>query len=239
LQWRARALCTVILTTACDDPYETNNTSSQARQINLGGLISANISSTTDVDWFRVTLYSNATLNVTLSNLSADYDLYVYGSNLKLVGSSTATGTSNEVVVYNQRGRNGTYYYIKVIAKNGAYNISQCYNLLAQAVGSAGSVTQSSSDFNNEITDVTNSQLLYPNPASEFVNLRFNSDIGSTSNVQILNSVGQLVKQHPISIVKGFNALQIPLDNIKPGMYILKINTKGAEIIRKITIVKR
>ena len=68
---------------------------------------------------------------VTLSNLPADYDLYVYNKSLKLVGSSTNTGTSNEVVIYNSNARKATYY-IKVVGKNGAYNTSQCYNLLAQ-----------------------------------------------------------------------------------------------------------
>jgi hypothetical protein len=244
--WRVLANCSggpglyaqSSFTTACDDPYETNNTSSQARQINLGGLISANISSTTDVDWFRVTLYNNATLNVTLSNLSADYDLYVYGSNLKLVGSSTATGTSNEVVIYNQRGRNGTYYYIKVIAKNGAYNISQCYNLLVQAVGSGGAVTRAANNF-DEMSDVfLESPIVYPNPASDFVQLRFNSVVVGPSKVQILNTVGQLVKQYPVNIVKGINEFQIQLNDFRPGMYILKLNKDGLSIIRKFAIAK-
>jgi len=242
--WRVLANCSggpglysqSSFTTACDDPYETNNTSSQARQINLGGLISANISSTTDVDWFRVTLYNNATLNVTLSNLSADYDVYVYGSNLKLVGSSTATGTSNEAVVYNQRGRNGTYYYIKVIAKNGAYNISQCYNLLAQAVGSGGAVTRAYGPFSEN--DVPNYQFLYPNPATEFVRLSFNSAIDGSCDIQIVNDVGQLLQKRPVNVIKGYNQVQISVRDFRPGMYILKINRDGLNLIKRFVITR-
>jgi len=57
----------------------------------------------------------------------------VYNKSLKLAGSSTTTGTSNEVVVYNSNSRKATYYK-KVTGKNGANNTSQCYNLLAIAL---------------------------------------------------------------------------------------------------------
>ena len=120
-------------TTICNDVYETNNTSSQAKAISLGNTISAVISSANDIDWFKVTTpnNSNTNLEVNLSNLPADYDLYVYNKSLKLIGSSTNSGTSNEVVIYNSNARKATYY-IKVIGKNGAFNTSQCYSLLAQ-----------------------------------------------------------------------------------------------------------
>jgi hypothetical protein len=221
--------------TACDDPYETNNTSSQARQIDLGGLISANISSTTDVDWFRVTV-SNITLILTLSNLPADYDLNLYNKNLQLVASSTGYGTSNEVIDYNSRVRNATYY-VKVVGKNGAYNISQCYNLLVQAVGSGGSITRVSEPLNE--SDGLNGQLLYPNPASGFVQLTFNSTVEGRYDVQIVNSVGQLVKQYPaVSIVNGYNQVKIPVKDIRPGMYILKINKDGLNLTKRFVIAR-
>ena len=91
----------------CNDVYEINNTSNQAKTISFGSTISAGISSVTDIDWFKVTTSnnSNTNLDVRLSNLPADYDLYVYNKNLQLVGSSVTTGTSNEVVIYNSNAR--------------------------------------------------------------------------------------------------------------------------------------
>ena len=151
----ALASFTTVAPVVCDDFYEPNNTSGQAKAISLGAIISGMISSSADVDWFKVTMpnNSNTTLQAALSNSPADYDLYVYNKNLSLVGSSANTGTSNEVVIYNARQRNAPCY-IKVIGKNTAYAASECYNLLAQALGNAGSVTQSSSDFSNEITTI-------------------------------------------------------------------------------------
>jgi hypothetical protein len=124
-----------------------------------------------------------------------------------------------------------------VISKYGAYNVGQCYNLLAQAVGSGGAVTRAANNF-DEMADGLETPIVYPNPASEFVHLRFNSVVVGPSNVQILNTVGQLVKQYPVNITKGINELQIPLHDFMPGMYILKVNKERLSIIRKFAIAK-
>ena len=222
----------------CNDVYETNNVSSQAKTISIGNTISAGISSPNDVDWFKVTTpnNSNTNLEVTLSNLSADYDLYVYNKSLRLVGSSANTGTANEVVICNSNARKATYY-IKVVGKNGAYNTSQCYNLLAQV--SSGTRSASGKSYPaNEVTDISDKQLLYPNPASEFVMLHFNSVEEGPVNVQIFNTAGQLIKQSAIKITKGNNQVKIAVNDIKEGMYLLRINKGELNMTRKFVIAR-
>ncbi len=225
-------------TLACNDVYETNNISSQAKTISLGTPVFANISSATDVDWFKISTANNSDnmLQVTLSNPPADYDLYVYNKNLVLVGSSLATGTSNEVVVYNSPGRRITYY-IKVIAKNGVYNTTQCYSLLAQVNNGTTPASRISNLVNTE-TDVSNSQLLYPNPASEFVQLRFNTTMEGLTSIQIFNPTGQLIKQSAIKLVKGYNQAQIAVNDMRPGIYLLKINKGELNMMRKFVIAR-
>ena len=222
----------------CTDVYETNNTSNRAATIIPGNAISAGISSATDVDWFKVTTpnNSNTNLDVTLSNLRADYDLYVYNKTLKLVGSSVTAGTSNEVVIYNSSGRKAGYY-IKVVGKNGAYNTSECYNLLANAFSGGGTASRSS-DPVNEISDDENNQLLYPNPASEFVYVGFNSTMEGPVNVQLFNTSGQLTKQVAVKINKGYNQVKIAVDDIKEGVYFLKINKGELNLIKKFVIAR-
>jgi hypothetical protein len=221
----------------CNDVYETNNTSSQAKTISLGSTISAGISSAHDIDWFKVTTpnNSNTNLEVRLSALPADYDLYVYNKNLVLVGSSTNTGNSNEVVIYNSNARKATYY-VKVIGKNGAFNTSYCYSLLANVFGGGGRTASNASIPDNEVTGDTNKQLLYPNPASEFVYMNFNSATEGSVNIQIVNSIGQLVKQYPVNAINGYNQFKIQVADIRPGMYILRINMGDLNIIRKFVI---
>jgi len=223
----------------CIDVYETNNTSSQAKAISVGVSVSAIISSANDVDWFKVSMpnNSNTNLQVGLSGLPADYDLYVYDKTIKLIGSSTNSSTLNEVVIYNSNARNATYY-IKVIGKNGAFNTSQCYTLLAQALSNGGRTTSTASAPANEVTDDVNKQFLYPNPASEFVYLNFNSATEGLVNIQIVNSIGQLVKQHPVNTIKGHNQIKITVADIRPGMYILRINKGDLNLTRKFVIAR-
>jgi hypothetical protein len=221
----------------CYDVYESNNSSNQAKAISFGNAISAGIASTTDIDWFKVTTpnNSNTNLEVTLSSLPADYDLYVYNKSLKLIGSSTNSGTSNEVVIFNSSARKATYY-IKVVGKNGAYN-SQCYNLLAQVSSSARSAS-GKSDPANKVTGISDKQLLYPNPASEFVMLHFNSIEEGPVNVEIFNTAGQLVKKSAIKITKGYNQVKISVNDIRQGIYLLSINKGELNIIRKFVITR-
>jgi hypothetical protein len=115
---------------SCNDVYESNNSFNQAKAIAIGNTISASISSSADIDWFKITTPNSANngLWIMLANLPADYDLYLYDKRQKLVAASANTGTANDVVTYNSNERNAAYY-IKVIAKNGAFNTLQCYNL--------------------------------------------------------------------------------------------------------------
>ena len=249
--WRVKANCsssssiyseaqfTTLAVCGSINAYETNNTSAEAKAISLGTTIFAGLSSATDVDWFKVTTPNSSiiALKVSLSNLPADYDLYIYNKSLKLIATSAASGTSDEVVTYNSTARNATYY-IKIAGKNGAYNTSQCYNLLAQTISSSAKSRSSASEPVNEITEILNNQLLYPNPASEVVYLRFTSDKEGAANVQILNSANQVVKQYPVSLTKGNNQIQIPVNDIRPGIYLIRINNARFNMIRRFVIAR-
>ena len=222
----------------CDGIYEPNNTSKQAREIYLGNSIAAGISTVSDVDWFKVTVpnHYNEAIGFSLFNLPADYDLYVYSNTLKLLGSSTLTATSNEFVLYNSTSRRATYY-IKVVGKNGAYHTTLCYNLGAQLTSSVSAVTNSSAP-QKEINEGLSKQQLYPNPASEFVYLNFNSVTEGLVNIQIVNNIGQLVKQSPVNTIKGYNQIKIQVADIRPGMYILRINKGDLNLTRKFIIAR-
>jgi len=243
--WRVLVNCTVsehgtyaessFTTGACYDIYEPNNASSQATPLVFGTTIFANISSNSDVDWFKFTVPGSSTINVFLTNQPADYDLYVYNKSFVLVGSSTTTG--NESITFNVRGKN-VIYYIKVVGKNGVFNASQCYNLVASV--SSGNLRQVShvSDLTDEITDVSISSALYPNPASEFIYVQFSNTHDEATEVDILNSLGQIVKRHAIKVVPGYNQVKIPISDIKPGIYLLRISRGNLNMNRKFLIAR-
>jgi hypothetical protein len=201
-------------------------------------MISAGISSPADVDWFKITTpnNNNTSLVVTINNLAADYDLYIYDKRLRLVNSSTVAGTTNEEVTFNSTTRKTTYY-IKVIGKNGAYNTVQCYNLLVLVSSNATSASGKSVPA-NEVTGFSGKQSLYPNPASEFVHLRFNSTVEERVNVQIFNTAGQLIKISAIKITKGYNEVKIAVNDINQGIYLLRISTGELNMTKKFVIAR-
>jgi hypothetical protein len=84
----------------------------------------------------------------------------------------------------------------------------------------------------------TDKQFLYPNPASEFVYLYFNSVTEGLVNIQIVNSISQLVKKYPVTVIKGETAFKIQLADIRPGVYILRINKGELNLIRKLVIAR-
>ena len=225
-------------TTGCSEAFEANNTSTQAKEINLGSAITAGITSVADVDWFKITTpnSSNTNVEVTLTNLPADYDLYVYNKSLKLVGSSTANGISNEVVFFNSSARKAVYY-IKVVGKNAAFNTTQCYSLQAQSLVNSITALQAS-DPAGETTGGPANTFLYPNPAAGYLFLEFDSNKEGLTNMEIFNTAGQLIKKYAIKIAKGYNQFKITVSDIRQGMYLLRVNNSEINITRRFVIAR-
>ncbi|MDF2881034.1 MAG: zinc metalloprotease [Clostridiaceae bacterium] len=116
-----------IVESTSTDSYEPNNTASQAYSINKGTIYNAYIGNSTDVDYYKFTQSSIGYINVSLTNLPGDYDLYLYNSSGNLVARSYNSGTLAESISYYAR-KTGTYY-VKVIGYNGAYSTSMAYSL--------------------------------------------------------------------------------------------------------------
>ncbi|MDF2380858.1 pre-peptidase C-terminal domain-containing protein [Nostoc ellipsosporum NOK] len=139
--WRVRTNCsggssaysaaqfTTTGSSGCVSAYESNETTGTAASIPVNTVVSAAIGSSTDVDYYSFVVSSTSNLAVTLSNLPGDYDLYLYNSGGTQIGSSTASGTSNESISLSSQAA-GTYY-IRVIGYSGAFSTSVCYNLNA------------------------------------------------------------------------------------------------------------
>jgi serine protease len=91
---------------------EPNNSTSAAQAVTKGTTISGTMSSSTDTDYFKVTVAAGATLASTLTpNSSSDYDLYVYNSGGTQVGSSVkGTGLVDSVTITNSGSAAATYY---------------------------------------------------------------------------------------------------------------------------------
>jgi serine protease len=112
---------------------EPNNSRTASQLISVDNTtVNGTIGSTSDVDYYRLTLPAGGTLVATLTpNASSDYDLYVYNSNGTLIGSSElGTGAVDRVTVTNTGG-SAFVRYVRVVrwsggtgATNGKYTVN-------------------------------------------------------------------------------------------------------------------
>ena len=112
---------------------EPNNSRTASQLISVDNTtVNGSIGSTSDNDYYRLTLPAGGTLVATLTpNASSDYDLYVYNSNGTLIGSSElGTGAVDRVTVTNT-GASAFVRYVRVVrwsggtgATNGKYTVN-------------------------------------------------------------------------------------------------------------------
>ena len=110
---------------------ESNNTTGTAQLISSSGsTINGTIGSSSDVDYYKLTLPAGATLTAKLTpNASSDYDLYVYNSNGTQIGKSeNGTGEVDTVSVKNT-GSSAYTRYVRVVRYSGATGSSGTYTL--------------------------------------------------------------------------------------------------------------
>ena len=114
----------------CATAFEPNETQATAAAITSGVVNSAAISTSTDIDYYKLTTSATSNNSFNLVGPSGvDYDLYVYNSAGTQIGSSLGTTATESVSLTGQAA--GTYY-IKVIGYNGA-NSATCYTITATA----------------------------------------------------------------------------------------------------------
>ncbi len=113
------------------DPFEPNNTFEQATALTPGAPLLAYIDTVADIDYYKLTVpAAGRQIAVSLTQLPADYDLYLTDAARALVAWSRYGGLANEYIFYTAPSA-GTYY-LWVVGYNKAYDPAQSYRLLAQ-----------------------------------------------------------------------------------------------------------
>jgi bacillolysin/thermolysin len=116
------------------DPYEPNDTMTQAYSVTAGNTYQSYIYTASDKDYYKLALSEAGTLTLTLGNLPKDYDMFLYNSS----GTEVARAyTSNNPEKITYEASAGTYY-IMVNGYNGAYSTATMYSLAIAFAGSGG-----------------------------------------------------------------------------------------------------
>jgi Zn-dependent metalloprotease len=112
---------------------ESNNTTATANTISTSGTtVTGYVGTTTDSDYFKVTLPAGKTLVADLTVPSTkDYDLKLYNSSGTQIGSSTNGAGAAEKITYANSGSSSITVYLRVYGYNSAYSTTLTYQLKA------------------------------------------------------------------------------------------------------------
>ena len=79
------------------------------------------------------------------------------------------------------------------------------------------------------LEDIVSISGLFPNPASEKLNIKFISHTAMQLHIHIMNMTGQEVFQSYQQALKGMNDLQIPVGDFPDGIYLLSFRWDGQQ----------
>ena len=84
-----------------------------------------------------------------------------------------------------------------------------------------------------EFESLENKFVLFPNPTTDYINIKFNEEAG-VGNIQIFSSTGQLDRSTELNA--GAHQQTIPLTDLPKGSYHLLLDQNGVTSNRKIVV---
>lgn len=221
------------------DMYEVNNTVNQAYNLPLTfsnnsvtkNTVGSNCHITSDNDFYKIVLPSG--YKYTISPRIHDSYSSSNGNSYTLDGvfSYSLDGTSwsdvfDDVMIGNIVVNGGGTVYFRVApyfsGDIGTYLLSMAINRV------------STLGINESI--VSENINIYPNPAKDFITIDANDINSQIDQVNILSAQGQIVST--IINIDDSKMLNIPLQNIAEGIYLLEIQTNNDIIKKQIVVAK-
>jgi hypothetical protein len=80
--------------------------------------------------------------------------------------------------------------------------------------------------------------LVYPNPANSVLNIIIYSDTSGEVGISIQSSISPERVEVCASMLEGENHFEIPVHDLRNGLYVLTVNQAGKKVVKKIMVVK-
>ena len=77
---------------------------------------------------------------------------------------------------------------------------------------------------------------MYPNPASESVNIAFSAINAENGVVSVMNLMGQTVYTNNVEVNEGYNLINIPVKNFNSGVYMVTLRTNTGISTQKLIV---
>ena len=93
-------------------------------------------------------------------------------------------------------------------------------------------------DVNENIADNTfQTSLPYPDPASDYVNIRLNSVYNTQGNISIYDLNSNLVNSMPLNVITGNQTISIPVNTLPSGLYSMRISLNNYQFHKVFKII--
>ena len=239
--------CLVTYCPQCEvDVFEPNNTDAAAYNLGSQQIFGdAYICDADDEDWYKRVVPKNATsMKVFLLCLPADYDLELYNTSGTLIEGSYNMNQTAELITYDISGISaGSSIYIRVFGKNGATSPDNGYCLITklkkkkfnfniiglEAPGDNG-FESDEIELMGRLDNFTDAEI-YPNPlsSSQKLTMDYYSLFDNNAEIQLMDMNGRLIKKYGVELNEGNNQLNIDVNGLNSGVYILRLLSNDQE----------
>ncbi|MFH0866467.1 MAG: C10 family peptidase [Bacteroidota bacterium] len=89
----------------------------------------------------------------------------------------------------------------------------------------------------NDIEDLTDHISIYPNPASDYLEVEFTEFFGSEATINIYNLLGELVYTQQVSPF-FYDVVTVDLTSLKAGIYMVNVDDGTKMVSEKISLIK-
>jgi len=155
---------------------------------------------------------------------------YVYRSSQELQGFELISDLVTGNTFTDTLGTDGLQHYLVRALRLETTSSGSYYNL-SEGVGDSSNVVYQTSG-NHELTDVSLSFSLYPNPATDIVTVKFIDTSFKNSDVHIFNQHGELLKSEWLENNK------MNVENLCAGVYIISISQDQFSQRQKLVIIR-
>lgn len=214
-----------------------NNIRSNAKQIKGNAPAYGKIDKSGKSEWFH---FSNnkvqSNIYITLSDLTADFDIALYDENGLLLTRSRRSGDKTEALKWNNAEIGN--YFVRVYGYKGATS-TNCFTLQTQ-LSKVAFKTNEEEILENETEKPEDIKVLqskiYPNPTSYAANFDVNLEEDGDVNIALYNMMGAKIKSYNFSTLSGFNSLNIEFGDVQSGVYNLVAKSGDAKFNQRIIV---
>ena len=171
----------------------------------------------------------------------SDMSEYIYAEGESVYPAVAANIVNGKIVMTWQQDYNAGSE-IKENSSAMAQNESNIFFLSIDAndIGVYNNVNEVSQGLWIDSTGISNRIIsgmkMYPNPASESVNVTFSSEEYADAVISVMNLMGQTVYTEYVNIHEGYNMVTLSTNNFRSGVYMVNIKTDKGTSTQKLIV---